>query len=431
MITHNFLTRIGRTVLTAAAILAAPILTGCSSECDCDNPANTIPEGMARLNISVSTPHLSGTKASFSGTGDDATMRVTQKEATVESLWLYIFRASDGSLYHSENLAGNVTTKTDDNKPYISSTAQEVRSALNIPADKYYFYMLANVDYYLPDGFGLANQSMTKSDLDDLKLQFKNSFVDREEALPMAALIKDFTIADGTAANNVTISDDGLVDIKNGDVTLVANMTFLCSAVRYTFLFDNTAPTSVGGTDQGFSFPYTSILSNSLKVSKFTNKEVPLTSNASWSDDKKDTDTDEVPITSRLDKKTFPTTLSDWTNAPDFLNDYTGAETTFTSKIAYQGMVYLPENCNTTDKTTLTWNVTLDGKTNKDFTIKLPNNGGENCDIHGENSSIEKGDFILKRGHFYDVIGKVTSSGVAFYVKVKKWEDGHQDRFEL
>ena len=82
----------------------------------------------------------------------------------------------------------------------------------------------------------------------------ENSILSLDEALPMAAGPGADITAEGTGVE----TKDGIFTIKAGSVTVKADMTFLCSAVRYTFLFDNTAPTeldSEGYANAGFSYP--------------------------------------------------------------------------------------------------------------------------------------------------------------------------------
>ena len=127
----------------------------------------------------------------------------------------------------------------------------------------------------------------------------------------------------------------------------------------------------------------------------------------------------------------YPSDYTSFVNQPDYLTEDQTAWPA-TSKVAYQGKVYIPENLATEKdgKTTMTLTVKEDGK-DKTYTIALPNNNNENCDENVGHNTATNGENVLMRGHFYDIIGRVTSEGMAFYVKINPWVKAKRDIFEI
>ena len=411
MKTKNCLSRFSAAALLAAALIPAA-LTSCSSDSE-PNPVkeDPIPEGMARINLTLGPSNLAMEQGSRALSDNVA---ATSDESKISTLWLYIFK-SDKSLVLAQDVSGNATDLT---------AYREILSNYNLELGSYKIYVLANIEDYLLDNNKATGtksikpaetMSITEDDITGLKLKFNSGFLNKVANLPMASNCTDVTVDSGTA----TVSS-GTVTLTGGAVSLKANLTFLCSAVRFTYLFDPTTGYA-DNEDKGFSSPYRSFEYSSLTASKLSEEETPLFGDTSWSE-AGSSDSGTITTGYRAD---FPTNLTSFTDEPYKL-DINNGNWPATSKIAYQGIVYLPENCNTTDKTEMTLAAKLDNMP-KTFTIKLPNNNNVNCDTNTSHTTSTVGENILKRGHYYDVIGKITGAGMTFQVKIKKWENGYRE----
>ena len=238
--------------------------------------------------------------------------------------------------------------------------------------------------------------------------------------------------ANGTITQN---SQTKIISIESGSATITASLTYLCAKVRYTLFFDNTVTRDNDGnaTSYGYSYP----------INKFEYQLIGVRNArqdaALFPDHKTEEISDVIMVIKNIiDDPTDPTkgcVASVYPSADDFAdwidpNIQTseksltplgvGAVIPTTGKIAYQGLIYLPENKagknsseNDIDsedpdkKTCLRLIVKLDGE-EKAFIINLPDN---------ENNSSN----YLQHGTFYDIVARITAQGIDFKVRVKKW----------
>ncbi len=446
MKTKSLIYRIGTAAMMSAGFLmSAPLLSSCSSD-DTPQVEESDPNAAPTLSLTLSTPFLSGlTRAAMTRSGETPSAPdVTEAEAHINSLWVYIFsvdkEAGTSSLWQAINIETSTHSSTGAKLTLPTNVKgaayHEVISGLNIPAGDYRIYVMANLDNYQSSDNEINPDEL--GDLDkDAKAAFEaklksynlvdvasgeNSILSLDEALPMAAGPGADITAEGTGVE----TKDGIFTIKAGSVTVKADMTFLCSAVRYTFLFDNTAPTeldSEGYANAGFSYPLQSFEVTGLKLSKIKSVTPLYTTTA--------TSFVENPATLTGSRCVYPSDYTSFVNQPDYLTEDQTAWPA-TSKVAYQGKVYIPENLATEKdgKTTMTLTVKEDGK-DKTYTIALPNNNNENCDENVGHNTATNGENVLMRGHFYDIIGRVTSEGMAFYVKINPWVKAKRDIFEI
>lgn len=427
MNSRNFLHRIGAAALfTASALLSASALTGCSSDADTPTP-DPIPEGMARVNLSFSMPNLNNTRAG------ETYVNVTDAEKKVKDMWVYFFRKNDAGQWvkwnhfnmESASYAGaTFTSLTDINK---ASNLQQgtnpgtgdyttIIKDLNIPSGEYHVYVLANINQLLATGNSIKpDYTFTESEFQQFILSFDKSATDFSEALPMAADKTELTISKGASDKSKYDASTGTLTVADGSLTIKADMTILCSKVRYTVLFDNTAPTTVDGKEVvGFSFPYKSFAFSDLEIAN-VNKTEPLF--ASYKPSTILKQNDALNLKSVNKRVSFPSALD---NA-DGLTASTANTTD--GQIANQGTFYVVENLSSAndEKTYLNFKAKVDGQ-DKTYKIVLP----QVSNPVGETSAD-----VLKRGNYYDIIGKVTSSGMAFYVKVRPWIVAPRDEFPL
>lgn len=115
---------------------------------------------------------------------------------------------------------------------------------------KYKFGVLANVDLYLWRAQKISDFTK-EDDLNNLVLYFSESNPLVPYHLPMACLPDKIKYSDNTHSEKTSVSNekDNLITIsKNSGTQIYADMTFLCSKVRYTILFDKTE----GGISEAF-----------------------------------------------------------------------------------------------------------------------------------------------------------------------------------
>lgn len=403
MKTKNFLSRFSAAALLAAALIPAA-LTSCSSDSEPNNPQpNPAPEGFAKLNLTLSTPEMSTTRAESN---------LTEDEKNVSELWVYFYRKGTDNSYAIWNsfvidstTAGNDSetgatfSMLDDNKIQHQDGDkdgyQTIISGMNIPSGTYHIYVLANMSSYKND------LKPTGKNFPVSETNFRESIIPtgatiEAKKLPMAADNTDVTV------NGATVTS-GEVVINSGAVTIQSTMTILCSKVRFSVLFDNTETVTDGTSTFGHSYPYASCELQTVKLNNY-NQAAPLYSR-SLEAAQYNKGTEAVNI--EWNKVSYPD--NDWitgtTPGEDLDKD---AGTATTGKLAWQNTIYLTENLSGDSKTTLGVTMSLD-KEDKPFSMYLPKQSGTGA----ENT--------LTRGNFYDVIGKITTEGMAFEVKIKPW----------
>lgn len=433
MKTEKLFSRIGRTALIAVSLLAAPFLTGCSSESDAPNP-DAEQTGEPRVHIYFGTPAMSvGTRAEQQST-DGITMPVLDKEAAITSLYLFVYsvKTTDGTetsqLSFAYNLSSNLL-----NQNVKSWKKASPEGGIALPKGDYKFYLLANVDKFqntssftgitttgaLPDNLKNQDESFIKNLEMDKFLAISDSKVSTNYlssstfGLPMAMMCEDVMTGGALdSGNNIlnqkTYKDNGgVVSIGDNSINLYCDMTFLCSAVRCSFLYDKST----------FSWDIASFeaISPALTVSNIVMKET-LGTLATNDDDFTEATFSTAGSSYLLKDGETEVTFAEFINKPFTL------KTTITAanvSQAYQSVIYLPSNYSMTKKTELAFKcelmpTTSNVKTARTFHITLPNS--DTSDAAPANQ--------LARGYFYDIIGKISSTGADFQVSVKKWENG-------
>lgn len=433
-------------LLVAAGMLAAPMLTGCSSECDCDNPAQ-VPVETPRVHINFGTPAMTvGTRAEQQS-ADGATMPVTDQEAKITSLYLYVFNEVDNSGTKSYNLGyafdlskkltNDAGTSVNDVKDWRKATDTD---GIALPAGNYKFMMLANVvsnadastnnyvsSFVKPTATGdlpAGLQGKTEDEIKGMMLEnlvtvsgtgetqtVDNNLMDPNYGgLPMGMMANEIkTSSSDNAAGATSPGTDGVVTINTGDTYLFCGMTFLCSAVRYTFIWDH----SDFSWDIKKFVPQTvdfTVMAKKYTVACTMPSEEDLHTTGVWTPDNKDgqagkeyllkDDATDVDVTTFI-AKPF-NLIQEKPSTDDQANPIT--------LTAYQNLVYLPANSDLSNRTKLTFKCkltpTYGEEKERTFVVNLPDNGTATT---------------LQHGYFYDVIGKISSTGADFQVKVKKW----------
>ena len=245
----------------------------------------------------------------------------------------------------------------------------------------YTIYVLANLDTYISGG---VNSLTTKYSIENSTLNFSgqtNRQVLEPGKLPMAWMIED-------------------INISNNNVTLNAELKFICSKVRYTLLFDRT-DFSEGflNAEMDFKLPSLQNIPNESRLFSSLNNVGVRALN---------------PVD--LNPVRYPDFGSEYLDGlktgPEDLPILTEGETWAPSKRSWQGILYLPENLSNTN-TAVTFNLSLEGYSyDKTYTLTFNNlEKGEMYDYAIKMIGIDRLDFI---------------SSFDQDLKVGEWEDSDQ-----
>lgn len=440
MKTEKLFSRIGRTALIAATLLAATMFTGCSSESDAPNP-DAEQTGEPRVHIYFGTPAMAvGTRADQQS-ADGKTMPVTDSEAAIKSLYLFVYsvKTTDGTETSKLTFAYNLTTNISGNVK--NWTEASPAGGLALPKGDYKFYLLANVDKFrteasfaeitttgaLPSSLiGQGEDFIKNLEMDKLLVISQNNVTSNNLGntnfgLPMAMMCEDVMTGGALDSGNDIVNpktytdNGGVVSIEDQSINLYCDMTFLCSAVRCSFLYDK----------ETFSWDIASFapVTPALTISNIVAKET-LGSTAT-----NDGDFTEAKFTGAIGGTYILKDGETEYSFSQFIDNPFTLKTTISSinvSQAYQSVIYLPSNYSMTKKTELAFQcelmpTTSNVKNKRTFHISLPNS--ETDDTTPANQ--------LARGYFYDIIGKISSTGADFQVSVKKWENSTKQAIPL
>lgn len=321
------------------------------SRAEADSPAN------AETNVGAS----GNSPAPAASRAEEKDLDTKAKEGDIHSLWLLA--------YNTDNRDYNVIRQLQ-SSGQLTHEYSEYR--IEFKPGKYRIYVVANLDEYIT---GEISASTEESYLEKLILNFSpDKLPNTTDGLPMACLPAE---VDGADTN-------GCITVEAGTTkTIQTDLTFLCAKVRYTILFDN----SEGGFSRE-AFGSSAVTFNTASLTG-VRKETPLTDAVNALDD-------AFEVGAQLRAVTYPNDLSD----PKDLSDLKDAADA--NKRAWQGTLYIPENLLTGARTILHLGATLDGNgANLSYTVKLPKNDNETASPKN----------TLTRGHFYDLVGRVTTIG--------------------
>ena len=376
------------------------MLQSCTDEIEYPNGGQELP---MRDGITLRIPSTKGMTVSSTRAISDVDLDQTMKEGEIHNLYIIAFNGnnvikkplSDGDAIQSDDLHDNAQGYKDFD---LTSLFKEAGDGL------WKIYVAANIDAYLPDGKTLSNTTIEKEeDLTGLKLNFfsesegaKRYLLDPEltkengHGLPMICLASEMLVK-YKSDEEFKPADGGVSISSSTNALLHADLSFLCSKVRYTLLFDNTTfskdifegkswnLTAVGASNI-FDQPYT--LNRNSNSSASSN----ILSNISFKEKNYPSDPDTYPT----DDEAFIDNLGD---AGEGAYD----------KRCFQGVFYFPANEREDKLTTLS------------FTAQ---------EQHRENSSVKNGaplyykmnllpkevDYSngMKHAHAYDIVAKVT-----------------------
>lgn len=390
-------------ILTCFIASLGAVLSGCSDEIDF--PDRQAPEELYD-GIVLRVPDPAGLAASGATRASAGDAEAAETEGKITELYLLAFPTgseTNGGAAIISNIIDDrevlpIETHTDDHAGFndYDITALFKNANNTIKTGEYKIYVCANLSKYLPAGTNLAN--ISKNDLDDLKLNFisedGNTYLLAKDeiddyGLPMAASGSDIYYRD-TKAKSFTQATNGKITITNSAKGAIhADLTFLCSKVRYTLLFDNGSFSKDMFKD--LSWKLTGVSGDNLPVKGYTGINEPISTatadaraNCAWGSTEYD----------------YPSNASEYpANKDDNLkreNDYTK---TFSQR-AFQGVMYLPENVNETSLSKLIFNAqVMKSATEQGAPLKYTMNL---LPKEVDNS------VAMKRGQYYDIVAKVT-----------------------
>lgn len=324
---------------------------------------------------------------SFPNVRASETSATSGLEGSLQELYLIIFQKNAIDKFEKISCQD---LKTIPNTSGSVNSESYIDYPLTLEPGEYKFYLLANISEYINGGKKTIETLSTEEEIGELTLNFDGPL--KAGHLPMACLS-----VVGESVNPETKSTITLTG-KETSKLVYADLSFLCSKVRYTVLFDNTsANMSASFGDNVADFD------DEVNISSIFSETLISESKTS------DSDEDFISGSSSLLKYAYPYDSDYTTTTPitDFTNpkDTWGSGSPDNHKRAWQGVVYLPENINN-NKTTLTFSgscIRPTGETVYEISKDVPL-----CPTN----DISEGK--LKRGSMYDVV-----------LTVKSYDDSH------
>ena len=392
-------------------------------------------------------------ESDFTSTRNNEKVNPVSHEADIKDLWLIAvekdrLNESPQVIYLSSKK--NNSTSTSQYKAYTVSESE-------LPSGNYYFYVLANVERFLPEtnkttlsGSTPALIFSNKSEVDELTLNFgdfsglnDNPFMplsDGSMCLPMACIPEE--IRYGASQSGPY----GYVPYEAGRGEVVyADLTFLVAKIRYTILFNS---------DENDSDSFSSSFGETLPEFLLSEDTTPPTvskvrvgEDLVYITEKEDEFNYEEGFIQRngsfIDIWKIPLRKSKYPTQPDYpyqnngtgssviydnLEDYSASSWTTDKKRAWQGVVYLPENrqsINARDFDASDYESDNNPLTYLSFPVKI----GEESraykttlqPLEAGSSNVVKG---IERGKFYDVCFKLknnTAQNLHSTLSVSDW----------
>lgn len=362
-----------------SAILALLSIWSCSDDFSSPEPVND--GDMATLSLIIPHPHMNASRADNSSLGNIGSLE--SDEGKINSLWILAYAADENSDDIITRLTPDGDKLTEDYSSYM----------VKIPAGKYNVYTVANVD-------GID----------------KNTTEDRLKSLVLA--YSEETIPNPAKGLPMVCTEEMNIEIAPAETKeLFIDLTFLCVKLRYTILFDNS--------EDGFSknaFGDNPIKITGVHAENISDRNALLSYDVPT--DAGSFNLDMIPGYHCQ----YPADINrfldlNWNTVKDSdpsANNLAAIEESELNpnKRAYQGIVYLPENRNTEKPTTLIFDAVADNGNSFQYTVELPpvSDNAVFPDKDSDNKYVDDPhkDRMLQRGHFYDIIGRITTIGNRF-----------------
>ena len=354
-------------------LILSGIFFSCSDEVELNKGiTNQVSEGLTILIPSMQD---------FSTRDGDKTAPVEGREGEIKDLYLYLFKNdNDGSLYKKYKLTEPESESENGYKKYVVKDLED---------GTYHPFVVANLSKYTElDESSELKSFATQSELESLILKFSTEKKLEAGWLPMACLDTEI---EGASSGAITIS-------KTTN-KIKAPLTFLCSKVRYTVLFNSVGngiskdfgDKSFDVIIEGDQGPFLSNLAAETQV-KYNN--------SSTINIQKESDNTLSNWSFPLKKYAYPTKGDSYPvyNTEESKPDENLTEEWLSNKkqAAWQGVAYIPENLTGTP-TTLTIAAETKGNS-QPATLTVDVKDYANNDSKGN-----------KRGNMYDIVTKVTN----------------------
>lgn len=373
----------------------AAAFTSCSDEIEYRLPDEDTRPGIFLQISDAASLAAEGTRALESG---DAAA-TAEKEGLLNDLWLMVFD-SDGNWYKDPvDILSNVSEVKYHNTPNGSKEYELTEYFADATQNaKYHIYLVANLSTYtgITDWkTSIANEGKLKEKVVSFTDGSANYLLNHASVatsgLPMASLNSEITVTE----NSTSVKGQGITITPGASAKIHADLKFLCSKVRYTLLFDNTATDGISySVFGGNSVIFDGAKATNLFAGTQTIGSDANTGNSPYTLSKVSLKSVQYPS----NPTTYPTDGKDGTEDQRFTNLPARSESGTTR--AWQGVVYLPANADLTKPTTVTFSGKTDAGTKLEYNLPLVPNTST---VEGAPATT-----ALKAGEFYDIVAKVT-----------------------
>ena len=384
-----------RFLLLVAGFSLGMNLQGCSDDLEVNrNPLDQPFDGITLLVPDV---------ASFAESGTRADANPTASEATVSRLDIVAIERNQSISYFKD--VKSIGTTSDGYSIY----------RLSVSEGFYRIYVLGNVNYYL-DGADLNNpvdlSIYNENQIQELTLNFRANQPLMAGKLPMVCTPEELT---------ATKDNNSYIQITNNNTNPIkAEMTFLCSKVRYTILFNRAKDGfSKNFGDNVIDFGVSDGSTSGAYVTDLR-PETKINGNGVRIDFIKDNGNNPAIWSGNLRRyyypakgETYPASSGDVLSAYNmtdwnWVNDYT-------TQRAWQGTLYLPENNNEgVDRTKIKLPYSLNGApmTQEKVISLIDKTTTDNFELKG-----------IERGKMYDIRSKIIDPDVmTTEISVADWD---------
>ena len=398
-------------ILTFFLLTVGVFLWGCTDEFSYPDKG-----GVEELydGIVLRVPDASTLSASMTRAGDDLdedAIALAKRECLLSELYLIAFPENTDNdpvivdVFDSRNIQVHENSETHAGYTDYVVTDHFRRNG-KILSGKWVMYVVANLSHYLTNGRADIENIKKESDLTDLKLNFYGKEGDEYllssaftgiNGLPMACLPAEMMYKN-TTDKNLTQATGGLVPIEqNGKGVIHADLTFLCSKVRYTLLFDNETYSQSMFADMSFA------------LDKVGVKNLPADGSAIDGPVAGTTLSRRNCNGFRVTEYQYPLANADKYPEEDDLENSLpsldkGAAAPFKQR-AFQGVIYMPENIASDGGDEAS---ALSFKAHVEYLASGERSNGTNLDYTMSllPSAVE-GSKEMKRGHSYDIVAYV------------------------
>lgn len=327
----------------------------------------------------------------------------TESEVLINNFYLLAIPIETSSNHNSNqdgSLEENIKIINLSEYSYFSDSNSKYRvyKIKDLNPGKYYFYLFANLKDYIENEIETLT---TREEIDEIVLNFATETKGlklKSGNLPMACLPSEMRLEEG----GEMMGESPIELSEENATTIYADMTFLCSKVRYTILFDTSDFSSAFGENY-IEFTTEEEIPYITNLSNFTNLLTPSTSV-----DYLTYDEERYKHHLELNKYEYPATGASYGEERDKVDEdlkESFGETSDKGKTAWQGIVYIPENITERD----------DDKTFLMFSGSVYDKNGELIDAetysHKKLTIDGKEKDGNHRGRLYDVAAQVTSPG--------------------